>query len=110
MWVYGVDIPRLAPCGLRSSRSWTCLCHLTHNVDIDRCYLSRATCLRWVLAAGPGFLYSWQAGAMLSLQRAGSSLQWLPCCRAQSLRRLGSVVWCLGLVVLQHVDSSQTRD
>ena len=36
------------------------------------------TWLRWVFAAGPGFLYSWQAGAMLSLQHAGFSLQWLP--------------------------------
>ena len=49
-----------------------------------------------------GLLSSWRAQAAL----CGGFF----CYRAQALELVGSVVWCTGLIVPQHVESSQIRD
>ena len=35
---------------------------------------------------------------------------WASAVAACGLQRAGSVVWCMGLVALRHVEASQTRD
>ena len=60
--------------------------------------------LQWILIAVHGFtLVATGWGAPLQLRCVVLSLQWLFCCRAQALGRVGSVVWCRGLVVLGGV-------
>ena len=80
-------------------------------------------CLYWVFVAVWAFLKLWGAGAILQLWGMGFSMQWRlllgitgsRACPFQQLRHAGSRAqtrksWRTGLVALQHVGSSCTRD
>ena len=74
--------------------------------------------LCWVFVAAHGLSLVVASGGYSLLPCAGFSLQWLLLLRSTGSRHVGfsscgtqaQYLWCTGLVALQHVGSSRTRD